>query len=343
MRLMLSAGAIVAATAVVVAGGHRAPERLSETGLYAPGQPGVIAPENRPFSPQYPLWTDGAAKSRWVFLPPGAAIDASDPNGWDLPVGTRFWKQFEFAGRKVETRMLWRASPSEWIFATYVWNEDGTDAFLAPADGVPAAVEVSANKRHSIPSATDCTACHGADRPGPLGFNALQLSPDRDPNAIHGEPLRPEMVTLATLVEEERLTNAPRGAFAAAPRIATDNPRTRSALGYLLANCGSCHNGQGEIAALGPTLRYDEVMRDADAVASTLVGQRTRWQVPGVTEGESVLVDANAVEQSAILARMGTRRPSSQMPPLGTVLRDAAALERITEWISGDLARQSRR
>ena len=53
----------------VEASEDRVPERLSETGLYVAGQPGVVAPGNRPFSPQYPLWTDGAAKARCVVPP----------------------------------------------------------------------------------------------------------------------------------------------------------------------------------------------------------------------------------------------------------------------------------
>jgi mono/diheme cytochrome c family protein len=237
----------------------------------------------------------------------------------------------------VETRMIWRASPTRWVFASYVWNADGTEAFLAPAEGVPSVADVSASKRHSIPSASDCTACHGTTRPGPLGFNALQLSPDRDPHAIHGEPLRPEMITLRTLVDEGRLAGVRPDAWTTAPRIATENPRTRAALGYLVANCGTCHNGRGEIAALGPTLEYSELLRDADAVAARLVGQPTKWQVPGRTEG-SVLVDAHVPDQSALLVRLRSRSPSSQMPPLGTVLRDAAAVQQITDWITRDLA-----
>jgi hypothetical protein len=104
-------------------------------------------------------------------------------------------------------------------------------------------------------------------------------------------------------------------------------------MGYMLANCGSCHNGQGEIAAMGPTIRVDDLLRDADAVAASLVTQRTKWQVPGVPEGQSVLVDAHAPERSAILVRMRSRQPSSQMPPLGTVMRDTEAVDRIARWI----------
>ena len=46
-----------------------APRLLSETGLYAGEGTARIDPRNRPFSPQYPLWTDGVTKARWIFLP----------------------------------------------------------------------------------------------------------------------------------------------------------------------------------------------------------------------------------------------------------------------------------
>jgi mono/diheme cytochrome c family protein len=341
MRWLFCGAAMLLVTIASVAGGTRAPERLSETGLYVEGRADLVAPENRPFAPQYPLWTDGAVKARWIYLPPGSSIDAANPNEWELPVGTRLWKEFAFNGRKVETRMIWRASNSEWIFATYRWNESQTDAILAPADGVPGAAEVAAGKLHNIPSVTDCAACHGTTRPGALGFTALQLSPDRDPNAIHGEPLGPGMITLQTLRDEGRLSGAPAD-MNDAPRIVTSNPRTRTALGYLLANCGGCHNGRGEIAALGPTLRIEELVQDGDAVAAAMVNQRTRWQIPGRTEG-SVLIAPHAPEQSALLTRLRSRSPSSQMPPLGTVVRDTAAVQYLTEWVSHDLARQSHR
>ena len=339
MRLVWCAAAILVIAAAVAiqgaaAGEPQPPARLSETGLSALGQP---------FSPQYPLWTDGATKRRWVHLPPGSTIDASDPNAWDFPVGTRFWKQFDFDGRAVETRFIWRASRERWVFATYVWNADGTEALLAPPEGVPGAVALTPSKRHTIPGVTDCTTCHGTTRPGPLGFNALQLSPDRDPKAIHGEPLQRDMVTLDTLVAEGRLSGLRAGEYAVAPRIKTADPETRAALGYLVANCGSCHNGRGEISALGPILRVEELLADGDAVAARFVHERTRWQVPGVPEGKSVVIDPAAPERSALLVRMRSRSPSSQMPPLGTVIKDTEAVERLTAWVSHDLARLSRR
>jgi cytochrome c553 len=316
------------------------PLRLSETGLYAEGQPGEVDARNRAFSPQYPLWTDGASKRRWVYLPPGATIDAASDDTWEYPVGTRFWKEFSFGGRRVETRMLWKATSERWIAAAYVWNEEQTDALLASDDGVRGVVEVAPGRRHSVPARADCMACHGAPT-RPLGFGALQLSTDRDPNAIHGEPLAPGMLTLATLVDEGLLAPARPDLVRSAPRIRTGSPRTRAVLGYLAANCGACHNRSGEITANLPPLGYADVMADGDAVARSLVGRATRWQGPGVAEGASAVLDPVAPDHSALLARMRSRRPSSQMPPLGTVVRDQHAIDAVAEWIATDLARRS--
>ena len=311
----------------------RLPALLSETGLYEASTPGTVAAENRPFSPQYPLWSDGARKRRWVHLPPGTSIDATNVAEWTFPVGTRFWKEFRFGDRKVETRLLWRASSTEWMAASYLWNAEQSDAVLAPAAGVPNVADVAAGRRHSIPSQTDCLACHGTKRTTALGFNLLQLSTDRDPNAIHGEPLDPRMVTLATLIAEGRLAPASSELVRQPPRIATRHPLTRTMLGYFSANCGSCHNGGGEIAAMGPSLKFSNLLRDGDAVAAQLVGHLTSWQVPGVAEGQSVLIDPRLPEQSAMLVRMRSRRPSSQMPPLGTVMRDEAAIDGLNRWL----------
>jgi hypothetical protein len=311
------------------------PPRLSDTGLYRKDQPGAIDPGNRPFAPQYPLWSDGLTKRRWIQLPPNAAIDASDEHAWKFPVGTRFWKEFSRGDRKVETRFLWKASRTGWVFASYVWNETGTEALLAPHDGVFSDIEVAPGRRHFIPSRTDCAACHGSPTAAaPLGFNALQLSSDRDPNAIHGEALQPGMLTLETLARDRTLTSLRAELLTSPPRIRTNSAATRTVLGYLAANCSMCHNGRGEIAALGPVIRHRDLLEDGDAVARTFLNQTTRWQLPGTPDGSSVLVHPGIPENSAVLARMRSRSPSSQMPPLGTVVRDQAAVDRITRWIA---------
>jgi mono/diheme cytochrome c family protein len=87
-RLALAAalfGAVACSTAKaeapgagsVVASSRPLPRLLSETGLYVRGSTSEVRPEHLFFVPQYPLWSDGATKRRFVSLPPGSRIDAS--------------------------------------------------------------------------------------------------------------------------------------------------------------------------------------------------------------------------------------------------------------------------
>lgn len=150
----------VAATASKATSDAPLPRNLRETGI---GAPGTMA-----FEPRYPLWTDGMAKRRWLYLPAGTAIDKSDPDRWDFPAGTRAWKEFS-DGARVETRFIERLRDGTWRYATYVWNDAGTEALLAPDDGIPA---------RGIPSRIDCLACHEGAAVPILGYSAVQQSPD---------------------------------------------------------------------------------------------------------------------------------------------------------------------
>src|SRR4051812_26067642 len=57
------------------------PLELSQTGLFVPGSE-ALAPGVRPYAPAFELWSDGATKRRWIWLPSGAAIDSSDVDDW---------------------------------------------------------------------------------------------------------------------------------------------------------------------------------------------------------------------------------------------------------------------
>src|SRR5512139_1057368 len=172
------------------------PDRLSETGLFHPGAPETLRQGVFPFAPQYPLWSDGTTKRRWIYLPPGTAIDARDPDAWEFPPGTRLWKEFRH-GRALETRYLERLADGRWRFAAYLWDVEGGDAVLAPEGG--AVLAAGPTGRYVVPSRTDCLACHEGAAVPVLGFSALQLSPDRDPLAPHAEAPRAEREDLATL------------------------------------------------------------------------------------------------------------------------------------------------
>ena len=339
MRAMLWAA--VAALVVVVAVARTsdadamrgrppvAPRLLSQTGLYVAGTT-TLDVRNRSFSPQYPLWTDGAAKRRWIRLPEGTAIDARDDERWGFPVGTKFWKELQFGGRRVETRFMWKARGDAWVFASYVWNGDQADAALASASGERDVVEVGAGKRHSVPSIDDCHACH--DGQSVLGFTALQLSTDRDPLSPHAEPLEPGMLTVTSLVHEQRLKPARPDLVAPAPRVQAANPEARAALGYLSTNCGICHR---DGVAIDTRLRLRPTAAgNARIVLDVLQSAAVSWEIPKAGEGATRFVTPGHPERSSILARMKSRRPSTQMPPLGTVVVDQQAVELIERWIA---------
>ena len=212
----------------------------------------AIDPKNLAFAPQYPLWTDGAAKRRWISLPPGTAIDASDPDNWVFPVGTRLWKEFAFGGRPVETRFIERLA-------------DGAGA-TPPTPGAPTAArrcwrrsglrgtyDLGGGRSHSIPSVGDCKVCHEG-RPTPIiGFSLLQLSPDRDPKALHADPPPAPGVDLPYLVRAGLLTGLPQALLTTPPRIEARSPTERAALGYLHGNCGHCHARTASCRTSGST------------------------------------------------------------------------------------------
>jgi hypothetical protein len=334
--LALLLGAAAAASAQP-APAQPLPRVLSDTGLFRKGSVHETRPGIMSFSPQYPLWSDGAAKRRWIQLPAGHAIDASRPDAWDFPPGTKFWKEFSL-GRPVETRLIERLAGGSWRFASYVWNEEGTEAVLAPREGLPShSVD---GRRYSIPSETDCRACHEGAAAPILGFSALQLSPDRDPLAPHREPAAKDHIDLPQLVEGGWLSNLPKHYIAAPPRIAASSPTERAALGYLHANCGHCHDRPSETTASVP-VEAILAQKTADATTSTaevlrsLISGASRYRTAGSASG---LVVPGAAHASLLPQRMRARDPFRQMPPLGTAIPDEEAIALIERWINQDLS-----
>ena len=332
------AGALVlrAPAAAAPAGCRGAPARLAETGLFSDFEHGVVAPGVLPYSPPYPLWSDGATKRRWIRLPPGTAIDASDPDAWVFPVGTRFWKEFSF-GRKVETRFMERSSDGTWTYATYVWSEDGRDARLAPERGLRAACESRPGLRHDVPGTSDCRACHQGRTTEVLGFDTLQLSPDRDPLAPHAEAQPEGGIDLPALVARGLVRGLPQEMLDRAPRIAARTPRERAVLGYLHGNCGGCHNARGPLASLGLELDSRiEVDPDAPppAIASA-VGIESRFRLTG--ESTPLRLAPGSPDSSVLYRRIASRNPFVQMPALGTHAVDEQALALVEAWILEDL------
>jgi hypothetical protein len=324
---VLGAGA---AASLATAGGP--PQFLHETGLYSDAAALRIDPAHLPFAPQYPLWTDGATKRRWISLPPGTAVDASDPDAWVFPVGTRLWKEFAFGGVPVETRYIERRPDGRWLYAAYAWSADGRSAALVPEQGRRGAYPLNAKRAHTIPGVNDCKACHEGGRSQVLGFGTLQLSSDRDPLAPHAEP-RPEgAVDIAMLVARGLVVGLPAPVRETPPQIQARSAVERAALGYLHGNCGHCHNAQGPLRNLGLFLRHETGAPHQSALATT-VARPVRNPAPGQHPDAVLRIDPQHPERSALTQRIASRYPPLQMPPLGTELVDRQAVDLIRRWI----------
>jgi hypothetical protein len=329
IRFVVIAALIAASTLPAAAAGQAPlPQRLSDTGLYAPGtreiSVGTIA-----FSPQYPLWTDGASKRRWIQLPPGTAIDASRPDAWEFPVGTKLWKEFAF-GRAIETRFIERLADGSWRFAAYIWNDDGNDAELAPVRATVLAVAAAPGGRYVVPGRFDCLACHEGGATPVLGFSALQLSPDRDPLAPHADANPADLKSLAT---SGVLRNLPQRLLDDPPRIAAASPTARAALGYLHGNCGHCHNDAGSLASLDLALQQQAAAPGASAerTLKSLLGHTSRFRAH---DGKATHRVVSGAEESSVLAvRMKTDNPMARMPPLGVQVADHEGIALIERWI----------
>src|ERR1044072_5189450 len=197
------------ARAVPQAATGGAPETLQDTGLYSDFAALQVDELHLALSPQYPLWTDGASKRRWISLPAGSAIDASDPDAWAFPVGTRLWKEFSFAGQRVETRYMERRPDGQWLYAAYAWSADGREAQRVSAKGRRGAYPLGEGRSHTIPGVSDCKVCHQGGRTEVLGFSAVQLSAQRDPGALHADPSPLSGADLGALIERGLLVGLP--------------------------------------------------------------------------------------------------------------------------------------
>jgi hypothetical protein len=298
-----------------------APARLGCSGLYDDWPARHVAPANAAYDPGFHLWSDGADKSRWIRLPEGTHIDTSNMDEWTFPVGTKVWKEFRLSGAPVETRLLWKRGVADWVYATYAWTHDGSDA--TRLDG--GATNVFGTT-YEIPARDACVTCHAGRIDRVLGFEAVSLASPRATG-----------LTLSALVARGLVTSAPSRPLAV-PGAGTP---AEGALSWLHANCGTaCHNRSPEAFAgvTGLFMRLDVATLgsvQATDAWQTAVGQPSGFQ-PSPDAGFSRIAPGD-VAHSAIPFRDGTRDDqgqSFQMPPIDTHLVDTADVAAVKAWIA---------
>lgn len=261
------------------------------------------------FEPEFKLWTDGADKERYIYLPEGMTINNSDMDSWVFPEGTKVWKTFLIKGKKIETRILYKNGPtrSDWLASSYIWNEDGSDAALSPAGEVDAL-----NTEHNVPAARDCMACHGGRKSVVLGFSSIQLAHKKS------------NLTLQSVSDKGWLSTPVKST----PKV-PGNELEKSALGYLHANCSHCHNPQKARLNIekcfSPERNFNFNLSVNDQIIENTQTYRTAI---------SKVIKPQQPDRSDIIRQMGNRRIDSRMPPIGTEKIDTQAIQSLTQWIN---------
>jgi hypothetical protein len=303
-------------------------------GLYEGRDPSRHVASAMPYEPGVVLWSDGAEKRRFLYLPPATKIDTSNMDAWNFPVGTRAWKEFRLGGVLVETRLFWKRSDTLWEAGTYIWDSTSTAATLN-LDRQP----VLRPDGYEIPTAKDCGKCHHGGSDKLLGVEAVALAL---PTATG--------VTVKSLVAAGSLSHPPRTTSITLPEDATG--KAAAALGYLHANCGMpCHSarGLGEETQLVLRIRADEIWPpealggDAGAssgpvtVAATDIFLATVKKAPTTASVAQQFPGAARItpgsHDASLIWLLAHRRGNYQMPPLVSHRIDDVGTQKLADWI----------
>jgi hypothetical protein len=296
-------------------------DTLHETGLC--DDPGcmTIAADVLAYTPVSELWSDTAAKRRWIKLPPGTQVDTTDMDYWQFPIGTKIWKEFTRDGTRVETRLIQKIGPmsDDWFFAPYIWN-----AAQDLATATPMGMDDANGTLHDVPSRAECKQCHDRQDGDVLGFAAIQL----DRPALAGE------VALAELIAMNLLSAPPAGSTPYFPLPGTLDHQ--AVLGYMQANCGHCHNPTSDVFSdISPVdLRMRVGLLASVEITPTWVSTINVDASPPVN-GAIEIVHPQDLADSTLYQRFITANPGQHMPKLGSEMTDPTGQTIIETWING--------
>ncbi len=289
-----------------------------------------------PYDLNTPLWSDGALKFRYVYVPNGAPARYRDDGVFDFPVGTVLIKTFAFATdmrrptehvRFIETRLLIRRAEG-WVALPYVWNEEQTEARYSPVGAeIPLNfTDVDGNAialQWSVPNRNQCKGCH--DRRGeftPIGPSARNLN--REFSYATGAENQLVHWSAAGLVEGVPSSGAPRAPDA----YSTEEPLDQRARAYLDVNCAHCHNPDGPAHTSGLDLRWSQS-------EPALWGVFKRPIAAGRGAGDmNFAIEPGHPERSILVHRMESTDPGVMMPETGRTLVDRRAVVLMRDWIS---------
>lgn len=297
--------------------GTNFPMRLSATGCVDPAQPWVPAANVIPYEVNVPLWSDGAAKRRWISIPDGAQIHVEDDGDWTLPIGTVLIKEFAVGGQRVETRLFVRHDDGDWGGYSYEWLPDQSDAVLLPSGKTK---DLGNGQSWYYPSRNDCLQCHTAAAGRSLGLETAQLNRD----GLDGLGNQLELFAGLGWLDAPLPAPAPMMAKFPHPGDMTA-PLDQRARAYLHANCSYCHR-MGGTGRVPPDWRAGLTLAETGACDA-------QPQDGDLGVGGAKVLAPGAPDLSLASLRMHAL-DASRMPPLATHVVDPEGTALVDAWIS---------
>tara|TARA_R110002072_G_scaffold65824_2_gene162442 strand:- start:6780 stop:7790 length:1011 start_codon:yes stop_codon:yes gene_type:complete len=290
------------------------PAMLAEYGFFTDATAQAPAAGVTPYRLNTPLYSDGADKLRFVYVPVGQRLTADGEGLLRFPVGTALIKTFAFGEgaqrRLIETRVLLHRSEG-WVALPYRWNDEQTAAELALAGGRTQVVTPEGETiSYRIPNKNQCKECHGLEGAVvPIGPKARNLDAGWLRAVVGAVPEGAD-----TLPLWEARAQAPAEAAARA---------------YLDVNCAHCHRPGATASNSGLDLRWEQ--RDPQAF-----GVFKRPVAAGRGSGGLEFDIVPGEPQASILVhRMDSTEPGVAMPELGRSTVDREGLGVVTRWIEG--------
>ncbi len=299
--------------------GEGMPRTLSAYGFFVDLAAQVPGKSVVPYQLNTPLWSDGAEKLRFVYLPPGTQAKAMGDGLLDLPVGSALIKTFAFEEggkrRLIETRVLLHRADG-WLALPYLWDAEQTEAKLAIAGArVPVTSPSGESIEYRVPNKNQCKECHGLNGVVvPIGPKARNLSRD----------------WLSALAGKGHLDAVPE---VAAPLPMWEDRLTVSAeaaaRGYLDVNCAHCHRPGATASNSGLDLRWEQTEAEK-------LGLMKRPVAAGRGAGDLMFdIVPGHPEQSILVHRMNSLEGGVAMPELGKSTRHREGIETVERWIAG--------
>ena len=321
------------------------PQFLSQTGVFTDLT--TLTPSNGvlAYDVAAPLWSDGAAKRRWIALPndgshdsPAEDIVFSEKGNWGFPAGTVFVKHFEVGTnendpsqvKRLETRLLVCTENGGKYGVTYQWNSAGTDAELLTTGGsetydVTVSGGGTVTRDWDYPSRADCMQCHTPAAGQALGFRTASLNSDFHYSAT-GRTANQLSTINALGLFDRTLTVAELENFIQSRAIDDSSaPLEHRVRSYLDSNCSHCHQPAG-------TIGYFDARLGTPLISQGLVNGAIQghFSLPGgtyLTPGDAGL--------SALHVRLGNVGNGAAMPPLAKNAVDQRAVDLLNNYIAG--------